>query len=252
VTPRPPPDDAARAPERVTVRRPRVGVLSLQGDFGRHAASLEALGATAVRVVLPADLEGLDALVMPGGESTTMLRLMEANGLRTPLEAFVRERPVLGTCAGVILLAREADRLPAPTLGALDVGVGRNAYGRQIDSFEAELEASALGGPFTGVFIRAPRIVRVGPGVEVVARHGAEPVGVRQGRIVGLCFHPELTSDLRFHRWFLGAVAGLAVPAPRPGGARVPEIAAAHASTIAMTPATSATGAIPAPPGGRA
>jgi len=208
----------------------RVGVLALQGDFARHAASLEALGATAVRVAVPADLEGLDALVLPGGESTTMLRLMESHGLRAPLEAFVRERPVLGTCAGVILLAREADRLPAPTLGVLDVGVGRNAYGRQIDSFEAEVEAAPLGGPFTGVFIRAPRIVRVGSGVEVVARHGAEPVGVRQGRIVGLCFHPELTADLRFHRWFLREVAGLAAPAP---GARGP---AAGAAPRAMAP----------------
>ena len=191
---------------------PRVGVLALQGDFARHAASLEALGVAAVRVAMPADLAALDALVLPGGESTTMLRLIEAYGLRAPLAAFVRERPVLGTCAGVILLAREADRLPAETLGVLDVVVSRNAYGRQIDSFEAALEAPPVGSGFNGVFIRAPRIVRVGPGVEVVARHGAEPVGVRQGAVVGLCFHPELTSDLRFHRWFLAEVAGLPVP----------------------------------------
>ena len=210
------------------VSRPRVGVLSLQGDFSCHRASLEALGVEAVRVTLPADLEGLDALVLPGGESTTMLRLLAATGLRAPLESFVRDRPVLGTCAGVILLGTGAADLPAPPLGVLDVSVERNAYGRQIDSFHAELEAPTVGGAFHGVFIRAPRITRVGDGVEVVARRGreagGEPVGVRAGRIVGLCFHPELTSDLRFHRWFLTDVAGLRLraldaPAARPTAA---------------------------------
>ena len=197
------------------MRRPRVGVLSLQGDFACHRSSLEASGVEAVRVVLPEHLADLEALVMPGGESTTMLRLMEANGLREPLATFVATRPVMGTCAGVILLGRDAAQLPSPPLGVLDVSVDRNAYGRQIDSFSAELESSVTGGGYHGVFIRAPRIRRVGEGVEVVAtrRRGdgrpAEPVGVRQGRIVGLCFHPELTSDLRFHRWFLEDVAGL-------------------------------------------
>ena len=198
-----------------------VGVLSLQGDFACHRASLESLGVQVRRVTLPRDLEGLEAIVLPGGESTTMLRLLAATGLRAPLEAFVRERPVLGTCAGVILLGGGAAGLPAPPLAVLDVGVERNAYGRQIDSFEAELEAKVVGGAFHGVFIRAPRIVRVGEGVEVVARRRCEPglgrdverpgepVGVRAGKVVGLCFHPELTSDLRFHRWFLTEVAGL-------------------------------------------
>jgi len=188
---------------------PRVGVLSLQGDFSLHRAVLEALGAEAVRVTLPRDLEALAALVIPGGESTTMLRLLSATGLRAPLEAFVRTRPTLGTCAGLILLAREADRLPLPTLGALDVVTARNAYGRQIHSFTDRVEAPAIGEDATGVFIRAPRIVTVGEGVEVIARHGGEPVGVRAGHVAGLCFHPELTSDLRFHRWFLAEVAGL-------------------------------------------
>ena len=196
---------------------PRVGVLSLQGDFACHRASLESLGVAVRRVTLPADLEGLAALVLPGGESTTMLRLLVATGLRAPLEAFVRERPVLGTCAGVILLGRGATGLPAPPLAVLDVTVERNAYGRQIDSFHEELDAPVLGGGFHGVFIRAPRITRVGAGVEVVARRrdgeGGEPVGVRAGRLVGLCFHPELTSDLRFHRWFLAEVAGLRIAA---------------------------------------
>lgn len=196
----------------MTVAEPRVGVLALQGDFACHQRTLAALGAKALRVSLPRDLDGADALVMPGGESTTMLRLIEATGLREPLERFVRERPVLGTCAGLILLARESAGLPFPTLGAIDVTVERNAYGRQIDSFSDALDAPVLGAPLQGVFIRAPRIRRVGAQVEVIVRHGGEPVGVRQGRAVGIAFHPELTQDLRLHRWFLEQVAGLALP----------------------------------------
>jgi 5'-phosphate synthase pdxT subunit len=192
-------------------------VLALQGDFERHLASLEALAVEGVRVVNPRDFDGLDALLMPGGESTTMLKLLDAGGLRPSLEAFVRGRPVMGTCAGVILLGTEATRLPAPPLGVLDVTVERNAYGRQIDSFSREIDAPVLGGRFLGVFIRAPRIRRVGEGVEVIATQTGvdgrtEPVGVRRGVTVGLCFHPELTNDLRFHRWFLSDVAGLALP----------------------------------------
>lgn len=190
--------------------RPRVGVLSLQGDFERHSVALAAAGAEAVRVTLPGHLSGLDALVLPGGESTTVLRLLASTGLRAPLEVFTRTRPVLGTCAGLILLGRESGGLPAPPLGVLDVTVERNAYGRQIDSFSGPVEAAALGEAFDAVFIRAPRIRRVGPGVEVVARRpDGEPVGVRAGRILGLTFHPELTADRRFHRWFLAEVAGL-------------------------------------------
>jgi 5'-phosphate synthase pdxT subunit len=194
---------------------PRVGVLSLQGDFARHRASLEALGVEVVRVVLPEHLAGLDALVMPGGESTTMTRLIASSRLRESLAAFVREKPVMGTCAGVILLGGDAGRLPEPPFGVLDVSVERNAYGRQIDSFEADLDTTLPGGRYHGVFIRAPRITRVGRGVQIVASRPAgrgesgEAVGVRQGHVVGLCFHPELTSDLRFHRWFLAEVAGL-------------------------------------------
>jgi 5'-phosphate synthase pdxT subunit len=201
-------------------RVPRVGVLSLQGDFACHRASLESLGVEAVRVVLPDELAVCDALVMPGGESTTMTRLMERNGLRAPLERFVREKPVLGTCAGVILLARRADHLPSPPLGVLDITAERNAYGRQIDSFSAEVVVPPLGGAFHGVFIRAPRIREVGPSVEVIAWRGEEPVGVREGRCVGLCFHPELTSDLRLHRWFLTVVAGLTLASVPAAGAR--------------------------------
>jgi 5'-phosphate synthase pdxT subunit len=190
-------------------------VLSLQGDFARHRAALEGVGAEAVRVSLPEHLEDTEALVIPGGESTTMLRLLETTGLRGPLEAFVARRAVLGTCAGLILLAREAGLLPAPPLGVLDVAVERNAYGRQIDSFRAAVESAALESPFDGVFIRAPRIRRIGAGVEVFARTGdGEPVGVRAGRVAGLAFHPELTADLRLHRWFLATVAGLPLAAP--------------------------------------
>lgn len=204
--------------------RPRVGVLSLQGDFARHREALEAIGAEACRVSLPGDLEGLGALILPGGESTTMLRLIEATGLRAPLERFVREQPVLGTCAGVILLSRQADRLPYPPFGALDIVTTRNGYGRQIDSFHAPIDAPLLGEALEGVFIRAPRITRVGAGVQVIARRAVgddvapEPVGVRSGRVVGLCFHPELTADRRVHRWFVREVAGLALP----GGPAVP------------------------------
>lgn len=190
-----------------------VGVLSLQGDFARHQASLESLGVDVRAVRLPEDLDGLEALVMPGGESTTMVRLIDDYGLREPLTRFVKTKPVLGTCAGVILLGKGGQHLPAPPLGVLDVSVDRNAYGRQIDSFSAEVEAPPLGGRFHAVFIRAPRLVEPGPRVEVVARRlpeaGGEPVGVRQGHVVGLCFHPELTSDTRFHRWFLSDVARL-------------------------------------------
>ena len=193
---------------------PRVGVLSLQGDFACHRRTLEALGVESVRVTLPRDLDGIQALVIPGGESTTMLRLLESTGLRTPVERFVASHPTLGTCAGLILLAREADGLPHPTLGVLDVTAERNAYGRQIDSFSAPVEVAVLDAPFHAVFIRAPRLRRVGDGVQVIARRDGERVGVRSGRLVGLCFHPELTQDLRIHRWFLEQVACLKLPAP--------------------------------------
>jgi pyridoxal 5'-phosphate synthase pdxT subunit len=192
-------------------------VLSLQGDFQRHGVALAALGAEPVRISRPEHLRDLEALIVPGGESTTMLRLLEASGLRVPLEAFLKDRPALGTCAGLVLLAQDAGELPAPTLGLLDVSVERNAYGRQIDSFSCLLEVPALGGPFDAVFIRAPRIRRIGAGVEVLARApDGEPVAVRAGRVAGLVFHPELTPDRRFHRWFLTEVAGLTLPAEPP------------------------------------
>jgi 5'-phosphate synthase pdxT subunit len=189
---------------------PVVGVLALQGAFREHALALEACGARTRLVRLPDDLEGLDGLVVPGGESTTMTMLMERVGLLEPLrEAVLGGLPTLGTCAGMILLARRiTDGLPGQVgLGALDIVVRRNGYGRQVDSFEAGLEVEGLETPFPGVFIRAPVVEEVGR-AEVLARLDGRPVGVCQGRVVGLAFHPELSGDLRLHGRFLRLVEG--------------------------------------------
>lgn len=206
------------AGERRPARRsgaPRVGVLALQGDVALHERALSACGAEVVRLTLPEHLDGLEAAILPGGESTTMLRLLESTGLRRPLARFVATKPVLGTCAGLILLAQRADRLPHPTFGVIDIDTRRNAYGRQVHSFTDTVEIPALGGEFEGVFIRAPRITRRAAAVRVIATHAGEPVGVRQGRAVALAFHPELTGDTRVHAWFLAEVAGLPVTADR-------------------------------------
>lgn len=186
---------------------PLIGVLALQGDFAAHVAVLERLGAATRLVRTPADLELLDGLVMPGGESTTMLKHLEHNGLGTALAGFVAERPTFGTCAGLILLAREVTSPEQPSLGVLDVGVERNAYGRQIESFVAEIDAPVFGCKVEGVFIRAPRIRRVGPGVTVLGRLGDEVVLVEQGHLLGATFHPELTAETRIHGYFLERVA---------------------------------------------
>lgn len=191
---------------------PVVGLLTLQGDYERHRQVFAALGCGTRGVRRPADLEGVGGLVIPGGESTTLSRLLDRAGLREPLRDFAARRPVMGTCAGLIMLAsgledeRRRDHGVVPC-GLLDCTVRRNAYGRQIDSFTAPVDIAPLDGsrePFAGVFIRAPRIAGVGAGAEVVARHGVEPVAVRQGRLLGLTFHPELTADPRIHRAFLG------------------------------------------------
>jgi len=195
---------------------PTVGVLALQGDFERHAAAWRRAGADVREVRTRQDFEGLDALSMPGGESTTMLRLLGVLGLRQELEQAVRTLPVFATCAGAILLGEGGEHLPAPPLGVLDATVARNAYGRQVDSFESDLDCPLLGGTVRGVFIRAPRFTRLGKDVEVVATHDGEPVGVRQGRLVALAFHPELTDDARLFRWFLDQVVA---PARAPQGA---------------------------------
>ena len=189
---------------------PTVGVLALQGAFGAHAELLGALGVETTEVRLPRDLESVDALVMPGGESTTMSQLLESSGL---FDAIARRidagMPVMGTCAGLILLARNVldGRSDQRSFAALDITVRRNAYGRQIDSFEADIEIDGLDAPFTAVFIRAPQIEDVGTGVRVLARRGGAPVVVATDRIVGMAFHPELTDDARVHRRFLDSFA---------------------------------------------
>jgi 5'-phosphate synthase pdxT subunit len=175
----------------------RIGVLALQGNFREHAAMLRRLGAEAVEVRKPEQLRGLDGLVVPGGESTTFLRLMRLYGLDAAIRSF--EQPVFGTCAGMIVLDRDH-------LGLVDLAVDRNAYGRQVASFEADLELAGEDAPLRGVFIRAPRVRDVGEDVEVLAEHDDEPVLVRQGRFLVASFHPELTEDTRVHELFLDAV----------------------------------------------
>lgn len=190
---------------------PLIGVLALQGAFREHVRALEACGARTRLVRLPHDLDGLDGLVIPGGESTTMIMLMERMGLLGSIDGAVRGGlPTLGTCAGMIVLSdRVSDgRAGQTVLGALDIGVRRNGYGRQVDSFEADLDVCGLeGGPFPGVFIRAPLVEEVGA-AEVLAEHDGRPVAVRQGRVMALAFHPELSGDLRLHREFLRLVEG--------------------------------------------
>lgn len=188
----------------------KVGVLALQGAFREHRWALERLGVPALLVNKPEELGAIEALIIPGGESTTIGRLLSVFGLMEPLRERVRAgMAIFGTCAGMILLAKEIEGSQQPRLGLMDVTVRRNAFGRQVDSFETDLEIPVLGErPFRGVFIRAPYITRVGPGVEVLARLEEKIVLVRQGRLLAAAFHPELTEDLRLHRYFLEEVAG--------------------------------------------
>ena len=186
--------------------RRRVGILALQGAVREHADAVRALGAEPVPVRLPRDLEGLDALILPGGESTTMRRLIDRYGLREPILAMADAgRPMLGTCAGMILLAARATDGEQPVLPLLDVTVQRNAYGRQLASHEADVSIPAIGDePLHGVFIRAPVLADTGPQVEVLARDDdGRPIAVRQGRVLATAFHPELTNDRRLHRLLL-------------------------------------------------
>lgn len=202
----------------------RIGVLALQGDFREHLRALERLGAEGRAVRLPRDLDGLDGLIIPGGESTVMGKLMVAYDLDQPLrERIAAGLPIWGTCAGLILLARETDNAMAgqPLLAAMDVRVCRNAFGAQRESFEVNLDVPALGEqPVHAVFIRAPIVESVGAGVDVLARvepglSGApgEIVAVRQGLLLGTAFHPEVTTDVRFHSYFLSIVREAAVVA---------------------------------------
>jgi len=179
------------------------GVLALQGDFEAHLRSLRALGAPARPVRHARELEALAGLVIPGGESTALLRLMADEPWFAALHAFhARGGALLATCAGAILLAREVRHPSQPSLGLLDAVVERNGFGRQVDSFEARVDAPALGGSLQAVFIRAPRFRELGPGVEVLARLDAEPVLVRQGHLLAATFHPELAGDTRLHAAF--------------------------------------------------
>jgi 5'-phosphate synthase pdxT subunit len=183
-----------------------IGVLALQGAFDVHVKRLTELGAKAVLVRRPEQLAELDGLVIPGGESTTFLKNLERAGFYDVLDAFVRSKPVFGTCAGCILLAKDVANPPQRSFGVLDVSVERNAYGRQNDSVILNAETSLPGGPLEMVFIRAPRISRVGNDVETLATRNGDPTLVRQGRLLAATFHPELTDDLRVHQLFLEIV----------------------------------------------
>lgn len=187
----------------------RIGVLALQGAFREHRLAFERLGCEVVEVRLPRHLEGLAGVVIPGGESTTMVKLMRAYELDTALTNYHRDRGWLwGTCAGAIVLARDIEGFPQqPRLGLLDMRVARNDYGRQVASFEADLDVSGLVSPFHAVFIRAPRILDVGVGVEVLASYENDPVAVRGERLFATVFHPELSRDDRVHELFLDTVA---------------------------------------------
>ena len=177
-----------------------IAVLALQGDFEAHRKKLASMGLESFEVRRPGQLDAAAGLIVPGGESTTLWKFFEAEPWEVALADFARSgRPILGTCAGAIVLAREVTHPAQKGLGLLDISVERNAYGRQVDSFVGSVEAPALGGEIPAVFIRAPRIRRVGPGVEVVATRGGEPVLVRQGNVVAATFHPELTGDCRVH-----------------------------------------------------
>jgi 5'-phosphate synthase pdxT subunit len=191
----------------------KIGVLALQGAFREHEEVLGSLGIPAVEVRQPEDLHGCDGLILPGGETTTQRKLAHSYGLWDPLAILGRQGiPILATCAGLILLAKRIDGEPDSSLALLDLDVRRNAYGRQVFSFETLLAvprfavASGPPDPFRAIFIRAPRIVRVGRDVSVLASHEGEPVAVEQGNILGLSFHPELTGDNRFHTYFLETV----------------------------------------------
>ncbi len=188
----------------------RIGVLALQGNFREHLRTLAACGAQGAPIRLPAELEQVDGLIIPGGESTTIGRLLEKFGLLEPVQLAARRgKPLLGTCAGMIVMAKDiVDGVPGQArLALMDITVRRNAFGRQVDSFEAPLDVKGLEGPrFPGVFIRSPLVERLGPGVEALAAVEGRPVAVRQSNLLALSFHPELTEDRRLHRLFLSMV----------------------------------------------
>jgi 5'-phosphate synthase pdxT subunit len=188
----------------------RVGVLAVQGDFAAHIKMLARIGVESLEVRREGDLETINGLIIPGGESTTMLKFIFEGGLADPIKRFAeRGNPVIGTCAGAILLARKATNPDQRSLGLIDIDVVRNAYGRQVDSFIGSAELTSGEGEIEAVFIRAPVIERTGPGVHVIARTAGAPVLVREANIFAATFHPELTCDERVHRLFLSAVEAL-------------------------------------------
>ena len=183
-----------------------IGVLAIQGDYDAHKQRLEELGAAVVLVRKPEQLAGLDAIVMPGGESSTMLLFLERGNFLAQLRDFVLAKPALGTCAGAILLAKEVENPPQQNLNAMDIRIRRNAYGRQLESSIHQADTKLPGGPLEMVFIRAPKITQVGPGVEILATLDGEPVLVREGKTLAATFHPELSPDTRVHAEFLKLV----------------------------------------------
>lgn len=188
------------------VKRPRIGVLAIQGDYAAHAEALDEAGATPIEVRKLEELSNLDGLILPGGESTTILKFLERGNLFEELKQFCSTRPAFGTCAGAILLARDVRNPAQRSLGLLDVVVERNAYGRQIDSSILFSDSKLPGEKLEMVFIRAPRIVQAGPDVEVLAERDGYPTLVRQGKLMAATFHPELTTDRRVHRAFVDLV----------------------------------------------
>jgi 5'-phosphate synthase pdxT subunit len=191
---------------KATAKTPTIGVLAIQGDYDAHRKRLEELGAHAVLVRKAEQLDALDGIVIPGGESSTILRFLERDGFLEKLAEFVRVKPSFGTCAGAILLAKNVENPKQKSLGALDITVARNAYGRQIDSHIHEAATKLAGGPLEMVFIRAPKITSVGAGVDVMVKDGDEPVLVRQGKTMAATFHPELSEDTRVHAEFVRMV----------------------------------------------
>jgi len=183
-----------------------IGVLALQGDYDAHRQTLSRLGVRSVLVRKPEELDSIDGLVIPGGESSTFLKFLEREGFLTKLRDFVSHKPAFGTCAGAILLAKEVVNPTQESLGVLDIAIQRNAYGRQIDSSIVTVPTKLDGAPMEMVFIRAPRIERTGPGVEVLAERDHHAVLVRQGKTIAATFHPELSSDTRIHELFLNMV----------------------------------------------